>query len=254
LLGLRVNNQDALGVDTVHVDSIRVKLLNGADMAILSNPSRYLDVIHLWNNAELTSSSLAKTSIQDQVFANYDLTGAENPEFNIAFDRDMILDPGVEDTLAILATLAGDAPNVSFVFQVTNIYAYVNDQRVSVVDSLGTTFNNSEFGMSSIISILSGSPEDEFTSYPNPFGQNSPQARFVFFLEQPGPVEIKIYTLLGGMVWSDRRENLAGGQVYDGEFIWDGFNNKGQRVLNGVYVAVLKANGKTYITKVAYIK
>ena len=66
--------------------------------------------------------------------------------------------------------------------------------------------------------------------------------------------EIKIYTLMGGLVWSKSVSVPSGGQIYDGLLRWNGDNNIGEEVLNGVYIAILNINGRTYKTKVAYIK
>ena len=59
---------------------------------------------------------------------------------------------------------------------------------------------------------------------------------------------------MGGLVWSKSEPVTSGGQIYDGLIKWNGFNNNDKQVLNGVYIAILKLNGKTYKTKVAYIK
>jgi hypothetical protein len=55
------------------------------------------------------------------------------------------------------------------------------------------------------------------------------------------------------LVWSNA-VNVQGGQLYDGLITWNGLNNVGNEVLNGVYLAVIKIDGQTYMTKVAYIK
>ena len=77
-------------------------------------------------------------------------------------------------------------------------------------------------------------------------------------LEQNGDVELRIFTLLGELVWSAEETGLPPG-LYDGLIKWDGYNNVGNLVLNGVYIAVLKVNytsggSKTFKRKVAFIK
>jgi flagellar hook assembly protein FlgD len=170
----------------------------------------------------------------------------------------LILEPGQIDTLVILGDLNIVSTSTSFNFKVADIFAYVGEagSEVSVVDEDGTKFSESDQGTSEIVSILSEKPEDQFFNYPNPFGENDKITRFVFYLERPGTVEIKIYNLLGGLVRTLSQDIAEGDRVIDGygRLTWDGYNEVGNRVLNGVYIAILKANGQTYKTKIAYIK
>jgi hypothetical protein len=78
---------------------------------------------------------------------------------------------------------------------------------------------------------------------------------FIFAAENSGEAEIRIYTLLGGLVWSSGKVAIpSGGQLYDGLITWNGKNNADNQVLNGVYIAILKIDGKTFKTKVAFVK
>ncbi len=78
-------------------------------------------------------------------------------------------------------------------------------------------------------------------------------------LEENSDVDIRIFTLNGELVWSKKLVGLHRG-FYDRLVKWDGKNDKGQRVLNGVYLGAIDIkplNGgaaKRYITKIAYIK
>ena len=76
-------------------------------------------------------------------------------------------------------------------------------------------------------------------------------------MERPGDVQLRIFTLLGELVYSADR-SLDQGLFYD-EISWDGHNDAGRLVLNGVYIAILKVSysggeTKIYKTKVAFIK
>jgi hypothetical protein len=112
--------------------------------------------------------------------------------------------------------------------------------------------------VSSVVTAVSSDEEQIFKNYPNPFGGTEPITKFIFWMDGSGSAEIKIYTLLGGLVWSQRVEGLSGDQLYDGLISWDGLNSAGNQVLNGVYIAVIniQAGGgaKSFKTKVAYVK
>ncbi|MFQ5602350.1 MAG: FlgD immunoglobulin-like domain containing protein, partial [bacterium] len=76
-------------------------------------------------------------------------------------------------------------------------------------------------------------------------------------LVQDSDVTIRIYTLLGELVRTltfdeTQIQGLAG--VHSGDIEWDGTNDKGQKVLNGVYVAVLITKQGKATTKIAIAK
>ncbi|MFQ5822538.1 MAG: hypothetical protein ACE5JB_00600, partial [bacterium] len=104
--------------------------------------------------------------------------------------------------------------------------------------------------------------EASFFNFPNPFGQNSRDiTKFNYNLTQDSDITIRIYTLLGELVWSiSHSASDPEGRVgtHDGKqqptIVWDGTNDKGQKVLNGVYVAVLTTNDGKALTKIALAK
>ena len=106
-------------------------------------------------------------------------------------------------------------------------------------------------------------PTKKFYSYPNPFGRGNTEeerlAYFNFHLDQISDVKIQIFTLLGELVWSTKRESLGSGN-HPHTISWDGRNDNGQRVLNGGYIGAIEirptGGGKVtrHITKIIYIK
>ncbi|HEX9652514.1 MAG TPA: T9SS type A sorting domain-containing protein, partial [bacterium] len=106
--------------------------------------------------------------------------------------------------------------------------------------------------------LFDESLEATFHNYPNPFGNNaSSTTQIVYQLEQDSDVNIRIYTLLGELVWSrsfsaTNPEGIANGRFK--EITWDGTNDQGQKILNGVYVAVLTTNHGKATTKIAVAK
>ena len=102
--------------------------------------------------------------------------------------------------------------------------------------------------------------KSSFCNYPNPFGNPSrTQTHFIYYLPFDTDIELKIYTLLGELVWkrSYSRSQPQGkkGLHHENDITWNGKNLKGCKVLNGVYVARIKtAYGDWAMTKVAVIK
>lgn len=102
--------------------------------------------------------------------------------------------------------------------------------------------------------------ETSFFNYPNPIGRNETTS-FNYNLTQNSDGTLRIYTLLGELVWSTTftsGEILGQAGNHDGVSLktitWDGRNGKGQEVRNGVYIAVLTTSAGEAVTKVAIAK
>ncbi len=91
----------------------------------------------------------------------------------------------------------------------------------------------------------------------NPFNPETESAVFSYELTEPSRIEFRIFTLTGEEVYSrDFLEGSDYGRVGEHFVEWDGCNDKGVPVLNGVYVALLKVNktGETARVKIALVK
>jgi hypothetical protein len=92
---------------------------------------------------------------------------------------------------------------------------------------------------------------------PNPFGQPGKEETTIrYFLEEPSDVSIKIYTLIGELVWSlelsatDPRASAGPHAV-----IWRALNDQNRKILNGVYLLMLETDqGITGKFKLAVVK
>lgn len=107
--------------------------------------------------------------------------------------------------------------------------------------------------------VMGDNVEESFANYPNPFGSpDKPTTTITYYLKEDADVDIKIYTLIGELVWSrsfKAGEPEARQGMHDGDVIWDATNDRGHKILNGVYVIYFKAgNGETSMTKAAVIK
>jgi hypothetical protein len=94
--------------------------------------------------------------------------------------------------------------------------------------------------------------DGEVVNYPNPFGVESPLTHIDYYLSEDANVTLKIFDLFGNLVWSaEFAAGARGGQGRSGNshpnsVEWAGVNDRGQKVGNGGYILVAKAdaNGK----------
>jgi len=98
-------------------------------------------------------------------------------------------------------------------------------------------------------------PITAFVVYPNPFKPNDQDANTggwntgVTFLNVAEGTAVRIYTLAGELV----RDS---GSIDDAEWVWDGCNAAGTRVVSGIYiyVAIYNYDGKQKIGKIIVIR
>ena len=95
-------------------------------------------------------------------------------------------------------------------------------------------------------------PDGQPVNYPNPFGLESDMTRIDYYLPVDADVKLQIFDLFGNLVWTQKisagepggkgRENSS----HPNSVIWNGVNDRGQKVGNGGYILVAKAtaNGK----------
>ncbi|MCH7753667.1 T9SS type A sorting domain-containing protein, partial [candidate division KSB1 bacterium] len=105
-----------------------------------------------------------------------------------------------------------------------------------------------------VVGIIAPELKASFFNYPNPFGQNGRETTsFIYHLTQDADVTIRIYTLLGELVktYQFQSTDPQGAKGTEHEVSWDGRNENGQAVLNGVYVAVLLTDSGKAMTKIA---
>jgi hypothetical protein len=88
-----------------------------------------------------------------------------------------------------------------------------------------------------VIGIYVSHLSDSLFAFPNPFGLNRDRALISYYLQRSSPVTLTIYDPFGNEVWTRRfRQNEQGAKSGDNIIYWDGTNNQGRRVANGVYV------------------
>jgi hypothetical protein len=188
------------------------------------------------------------------------INGDEQNPVTLVFDPPLIVSAGTGDSLVLRIDLAKAAINRNFHLAISNLKAKDGaNNPVEILDVLGTPIINSNLLVSAGLTILSDNAEQVFRNYPNPFGKDSNggtgRTYFSFVMQSGGDATLSIYTLSGKLVYRQTATGLdGGGKLYNRVLFWDGKNSQGKTVVNGVYIAILDANGQKYTTRVAYIK
>jgi len=260
MLGIGLKNAETLKPDTIFVDQFLLTVKDHAQDKLVSGVQNIISRIRVVSYEYY--ASLNKPSGEPDEFANIQIDANVPNPIPINFSVLDTVTSGDVDKLVVLVDLASNAPNLNFTVGVQNIRAFqvVGGQNfaVNVTDSIGNPLSAiTDKFESNAVSVISGDPEKIFANFPNPFGLDDGPTKFVFLMERPGDVDLRIFTLLGELVYSDNRSLDQG--LYYREIIWDGRNDAGRLVLNGVYIAILKVSytggeTKTYRTKVAFIK
>ncbi|MBN2090590.1 hypothetical protein JW964_13345 [candidate division KSB1 bacterium] len=175
------------------------------------------------------------------------------------------------DTINFVVDISPDIMITSFNLAIDTTSALIIEDQYSglppkYINPNGTLLQNLNL-TSNFTAVLEANFKATFLNYPNPFGsRGKDRTKFIYYLEQESDVEINIFTVLGELVWSKKfsqhdpegaagmheENNLSSGGP---PIWWDGRNGNGNKVLNGVYIAVLSTgDGKQTTTKVAVLK
>jgi len=198
-----------------------------------------------------------------RVFGEMSALSEVNP-LSLAFGAQLeIVKAASRDSIEIVVDLAANISNSGFYVSLddsTSISAIDEDsgKPVEIMDSEGRTGLAFEV-RSRLASIIEAEFEKSFLNYPNPFGgPDRPETKFVYYLDEDSDVDLRIYSLLGELVWQASFKPTdpqgRGTGTDRPEIVWDGKNSDKKKVLNGVYIAVLKTIKGTATRKVAFIK
>jgi hypothetical protein len=265
IIAFRISNETYK--DPLHVDSLELNFKTHTDTSSLSTQT----LVNMLDSVQVINYSQYKTildkpgdSDDPRIFADYKLneSNTTNP-LVVNFDTDLVLGAYSHEDVVVLVKFKPNSITRSFRTVLNNVIAYDEGSTspVTIVDSLGRDIIQNPSYISEVYSIISPDPKESYGNYPNPFGQPPYEStKIVFFLNSTSDVSIHIFTLMGELVKSHWNRNLNGlvRGLYDGYIEWDGRNDYGNRVLNGVYLCItqITSNGFTqkYITKIAYIK
>jgi len=100
--------------------------------------------------------------------------------------------------------------------------------------------------------------KNSFIIQQNPFNPTDSAAVFAYRLSRPGAVEFRVFTLAGELVHTQIFPDGAPESTPNIQQLirWDGRNDDGRQVMNGVYVAMLRqrSTGEQAMLKVAVVK
>jgi hypothetical protein len=201
--------------------------------------------------------------ISDSVSYNPLSTADDTVRF--AFDNAMILAPG-ESRQFILHLVISPNAGIDY-FQ---LFLNSSDINGSILEGGTPTIRLAAVSSRGEPESFSSRPavivEQDFSSsvssYPNPFNPRAEQARIGYYLAEDSDLEIRIFTLLGELVWSKSisssdplgRAGLHSESTYP--ILWDGKNDAGSEVRSGVYICLLKneTSGEEEKLKIAVVK
>ncbi|MCG3121070.1 MAG: hypothetical protein ALAOOOJD_04017 [bacterium] len=240
LARLKLTNPARAGSSNLMLKQLSFDLLNRAGNALVPN-AVFKAVRVVW-----------RTNVCGERNTALDAT---NP-LTINLTTAVSVSPDKPDTIAIYADLAENMTDQNFRLVFDNSQDFsVDDQAggngVVVETPEGKRFE--KFRLETGLAALHGADgASSFFNYPNPLQPGNDLSvgeGTRFNLPEGVAGELKIFTLLGELVWEVK---IAAG---DQGVFWNGHNGAGQRVLNGVYVAMLKpTNGKMLTTKVAVLR
>jgi hypothetical protein len=243
MLGLQFSNDSD---DEIEVRSLRVNVYDGEGASLAPNTI-------------FSGASVVDGEEESNVFATIQ-PGADNPLiFN--FSPAISVPPGEDQIIHVQVDILTQTDVTQFSLSVDSPQDDIDAQNVSsdepatIIDDAGQPISSAIQGGTSV--LFNGNLAESFYNFPNPFGDNRTeyqQTSFNYHLESSSDVNIRIYTLFGELVktfsfTSSDPEGQSG--THSEEIFWDAKNDKGQDVLNGVYIAVIATSSGTATTKIA---
>lgn len=248
VLGLILRNLGIAGSNEIWLQGLKLTLQDRKGKAL--SPKGTID--RIW---------IAPANKADQVLA--ELTNPDKNPLQFSFSPALILSSTQDDSITVFVDLSSASKVTDFQLgfdaakDVTAIDG-VSKFPVLICNPAGTPVQSLAI-QSDFAVVLATNFEKTFGNYPNPFGETGKEkTRFVYYLEKNTDGAIQIFTLTGDLVWSKsfKSTNRLGSKgLHDGDIVWNGHNERGLRVVNGVYIAVLttKAGKKAY-TKIAIVR
>lgn len=161
--------------------------------------------------------------------------------------------PGVLP-VTLAADLQPQAPKDKVRFIFDSASSFVGQDAVSG-SPVGVSTNGDATGfpmVSDWLEIRGPSLAETFGGYPNPFRPGKGPMTLEFYLQAPSTVELKIYDVLGVAVAQlVKGENRGTGLQ---RVFWDGRNDRGLPVKNGIYFARLRVGGEEHWWKIAVMR
>jgi len=259
ILGFNVSNEEY--DDNLHIRGLKLQFVSTEGTAFSTQSLKSMLLSLSIVDVSEVQEALAKSNSLNSVhsYGDYSITDTTANPLVLDFNQEVQIAPHEEAGIAVLARFRDRVINRSFKTKLlgVNVYDFNPDTPLEIIDSTGADIAESELLNSKEFSLVSENPKDDFGNYPNPFGRQHERTNIAFRLTDDSDVNIRIFTLVGGLVWTKKLQGLSMGSH---KTTWDGRNDKGHLVLNGVYLCSIEirpVNGgstKRYITKIAFIK
>jgi hypothetical protein len=247
MLDLELTNVGDSLVHTAEVTRFTVDIEDGETQGIV--PSSAISALSLYDYARDTiigASAAPDTGVQ----------------VTVDIPDGLYLTAGQPSQLAVVVDVAESALVSSFrvnlrdslsVEAVDSVWAAVDSLvPVRIANRVGESLSNMR---SEYTAILASDLESSFSNYPNPFEPPEEVTHITYNLESESSVVIEIFTLVGDLVWS--REFGSGAEESTAglhEIEWDGRNERGEIVRNGVYICRIGTDAGEAMTKIAVTK
>ncbi len=249
ILGLRVLNPK----EDRYTNNI---ILSGFEVTVKDHKGNPIE-----NPAQVISQIKATKFNQPEIVYGTVSEFTTGSNVTIQFEDSLVVVPDAADTLEVIISISQEPQISSLMISIendTNVFVHEDLTRnvpIIQTDTPGSCLSlQSEF-----VVIVGDNLKESFGNYPNPFGSpDKPTTTITYYLKEDCDVDIRIYTLVGELVWSrsfsaSDPEGRKG--THDGDVVWDGKNDRGHKVLNGIYVIYFKSgNGESATTKVAILK
>lgn len=239
IAGIVITNPASADAGAVSLASIRFVCRDRAERAL--DPGALFATIRARAGAGPAVASAAAEPCRIDFSPRLSIAPGES--LAIAFDGDLVASPAVDAFLLTLAdsgvVFASPAPGA-------------NAPRARATAGASFPF------ATGLVGIAAPRFAESVSNYPNPFAAGREETQFLFFMPEPGEVEIAIYTPLGEPVARIASRGVAGPGMIPA-IAWDGRNADGETVLSGVYLAdvrvrFLSGRSDSAIRKVAVLR
>ncbi|MBN1154836.1 hypothetical protein JXB12_07935 [candidate division KSB1 bacterium] len=210
-------------------------------------------------NKAISRLTIIAVHLNDSVLGTVDNI-QDSGFLSMSFNSPDTLIPTESQTYELLVDISPQASITDFQLSIDSLgyfdLADIGSGEIPVLSNINNQSLSSGFAV-----IVPKDFNEAFWNYPNPFGSTGKEmTTFQYYLDQDSDVQISVYTILGELVWSasfskNDPQGLEG--LHDGAnaILWNGRNDGGDRVLNGVYIAYIRTDyGKSAVTKIAILK
>jgi hypothetical protein len=164
---------------------------------------------------------------------------------------DPFIAPQSSKTYRIVVSIRDNPVDKNFYIEIQNS----NDISVQKIDGVMVALFASGVNYpyrSDIFQVILRDIASSFYAYPNPFNPDKETANLQYYLPADQKVSLIIYDLIGRRVKTLLEEEQSGAKLY--RFTWDGKNDSGKTVLNGVYYVILKLGDTKNVEKLVVLR